>query len=373
MIFFVAIVAYVLVLIANNFSAFSAASQEAALQTKAIQVSELLVRSGGAWSGSTPLSIGLSSGWPEINSTKVAFLDAYCSVDYVGLLGRLDAEQNKVRIEARRKSYLSPNLSCGFDAGFACENNETVLIQPAIQQGVDFVTGRFDIGIFSNESDILQYPTANSVGTPLSAGTIQFWVKYQDSSQLEDGIYTLFSAQLSNGNITGIAYIKENGLPRDNMLNFTFNSTSLLVPFVLGSGNHHITFVFDALEPDINEMYRVYIDGKRRSPDAFLSAVTQPYPVSITPSVYIGSVSSGRAANATIDDFRIYDSARSEAQIEQDRGNQAGRLLECGLPVPSGISTANAQRIALVNETVDVDSQPVSIVEPVVLNVWIWR
>jgi len=48
------------------------------MESKASQVSELLVMNNGVWVGREPVVLGISAGWPVLNSTKIQWLKNYC-------------------------------------------------------------------------------------------------------------------------------------------------------------------------------------------------------------------------------------------------------------------------------------------------------
>jgi hypothetical protein len=60
------------------------------LEDKAVDTSELLLKTKGAWSGATPLSVGLASEWPVLDGTKVSNLDDYCDNNYIDFISKLD-------------------------------------------------------------------------------------------------------------------------------------------------------------------------------------------------------------------------------------------------------------------------------------------
>ena len=100
------------------------------LENKAIQVSELLVHNPGIWYGDEATAdmdiVGLSNGWPIMNSTKTNLLEDYCFNNGYGayLADNLDAELSTPYGGRKMKVYLRINeinpdkelvYSCGYE------------------------------------------------------------------------------------------------------------------------------------------------------------------------------------------------------------------------------------------------------------------
>ncbi|MBI4020133.1 MAG: hypothetical protein HY367_02270 [Candidatus Aenigmarchaeota archaeon] len=374
MLLFFAIVFYVLLLLGDSFSAFSSSSAEQALNSRAALASEVLLRSKGEWIGQVPLSPGLEVGWPEVNSTRMAYLQAFCSADYPRLKNMLDIGQEKVRLESDRHSFVRPNISCKFDGGTACHNSSAGIVTPNTDVGIAFSPAKFAQGMVAADiGDILEYPAGSNLDGLLLGGTVQFWVRFDvDSASMPDDEYTLFYMPvLGSGAPTDhpavtITYIRDDVvIGRNAKLNFTLNGTSVFTDFVFQADkDHHIAFVF---EPLINA-YNIYIDGLLKGPD-ILNQYSQQGPIQPKDYVYVGSKNGVEPSKGVIDDFRIYGFVREGIDIQRDMGNQGGRLLECGPPVPKGVGVANTRRYAYINESVD----GIYVPDIAILDVWVWR
>ena len=73
------------------------------LHTQAVQVSELLVSSKGAWESGEPVIVGLASynpGWPILSYQKLQNLEIYCNDpnSYNEMLGNFGFIRSKVKI-----------------------------------------------------------------------------------------------------------------------------------------------------------------------------------------------------------------------------------------------------------------------------------
>jgi hypothetical protein len=61
------------------------------MESKASQISELMVMNKGVWIEAEPVVLGLSRDWPVLNSTKIQWLSVYCSypANYTKLMNSL--------------------------------------------------------------------------------------------------------------------------------------------------------------------------------------------------------------------------------------------------------------------------------------------
>jgi hypothetical protein len=73
------------------------------------------VRTPGVWSGGEPVQIGLAQEWPVLDSAKVSGLGDYCASNYIDVLEKLDAGDNRIRIAVSEASGILL-MSCGPDA-----------------------------------------------------------------------------------------------------------------------------------------------------------------------------------------------------------------------------------------------------------------
>lgn len=133
---FFGIIVYAINILNVESSIYSSDYIIAELENKAMQVSELLMHDPGIWYGdviSAPGDvradvIGLSNGWPVLNSTKIKLLRQYCLNDYNDLLDHLDTKMTtpfgdrnmKVVIEINEtevvpeKALIEPP-NCGYE------------------------------------------------------------------------------------------------------------------------------------------------------------------------------------------------------------------------------------------------------------------
>lgn len=101
---FFTIILYVINYLNVNVSAFSSGFYVDDLESKAVQISELLVHNKGKWTGVTPVVVGLAEEWPVLNSTKIQWLNNSCSdaAGYIDLLGKFDLVEKPYLIEKPR-------------------------------------------------------------------------------------------------------------------------------------------------------------------------------------------------------------------------------------------------------------------------------
>lgn len=98
-IMFFGIMVFIIMSMGNVFGSFTGEYYSNVLQGQAVAVSELILKTPGNWSGETPLSVGLSEGWPVLNSTRIAYLNALCNSDYTKTLDMLDIESKSFTIQ----------------------------------------------------------------------------------------------------------------------------------------------------------------------------------------------------------------------------------------------------------------------------------
>lgn len=126
---FMTIVIFVLNTLNSGVAVFAGDYFTQSLNSKAVAVSELLVRTKGSYSPTlpnpTPNSIGLASGtkgWPVLDGAKITSLQSFCAVDtnYANLLSKLDLIQKpgfgnyEVRIETKVPGTMQqPQVICG--------------------------------------------------------------------------------------------------------------------------------------------------------------------------------------------------------------------------------------------------------------------
>jgi len=99
---FFAVVIYTINYLNSAVTFYSSNFHSNVLHTKAMQVSELLLRNPGVWAAGTPSVLGLASGsldWPALDSVKIQNLETYCEENYIELLDIIGFyPKNKVMI-----------------------------------------------------------------------------------------------------------------------------------------------------------------------------------------------------------------------------------------------------------------------------------
>lgn len=91
-IFFFYIVFYVINYLNTTAMVFSSDFYTNSLEFKSIEISELLLHNRGVWNGTVPEMLGLVDRWPVLNSTKIQYMDSYCSspINYENMLRKFD-------------------------------------------------------------------------------------------------------------------------------------------------------------------------------------------------------------------------------------------------------------------------------------------
>jgi len=92
--------------------AFSTESKINNLESKAVQISSLLVNDPGVWVSGEPNRIGLEKDWPVLDNIKLADLESYCDSNYLGVLQKLGIIGNRVRIDVDEVSGTNI-ITCG--------------------------------------------------------------------------------------------------------------------------------------------------------------------------------------------------------------------------------------------------------------------
>jgi hypothetical protein len=96
MIFFT-IILYTINYLNSSVSAFSNELYINNMETRAIQISELLIHNPGVWDGDEPRLVGLCEEWPVLNSIRIGNLHTFCQdpANYNNLLQNLGLEENR--------------------------------------------------------------------------------------------------------------------------------------------------------------------------------------------------------------------------------------------------------------------------------------
>jgi len=123
-ILFFSIVFYVIIFLDNSVSNYSAGSQFNSLEAKAMEISEYLVH------------VNLTKKWPVISYESVNQLDEACNDDYIGLLGRFDAGNKRVKLQVNdgaevlldcERTKTVPDIRRAEVERFALSENNTIL------------------------------------------------------------------------------------------------------------------------------------------------------------------------------------------------------------------------------------------------------
>ncbi len=100
---FFSIVLYVLIFLNSSISEYREESYANGLQSMAMQISDLLVHNR---------AVGLSGGYPVINTTLIDKLQERCDNSYHELLGDLEIEHHRIRIRISESDTGGIILDC---------------------------------------------------------------------------------------------------------------------------------------------------------------------------------------------------------------------------------------------------------------------
>jgi len=102
--FFLAIIMYTINYLNSTVFLYSSDHHINILESKAWQISEVLVRSQGDWSGSPPLALGLANEWPELDEDKISDLETLCqsSMNDVIRLLNVDSQMHWIALEVNK-------------------------------------------------------------------------------------------------------------------------------------------------------------------------------------------------------------------------------------------------------------------------------
>jgi hypothetical protein len=119
--FFLAIIIYTINYLNSTVFLFSGEYRTNSLESRAWQVSEILVRSPGQWSGLSPNMVpsemGLAEDWPLLSEDKIESLDNWCqaNMDEMMLLLDVDPRYHGIRLEVNKTLDVGEMtiLECG--------------------------------------------------------------------------------------------------------------------------------------------------------------------------------------------------------------------------------------------------------------------
>jgi len=114
-VFFLAIIMYVINHLNLTVSLYGNEYQTNTLESRAIEISEILVKNPGVWDNQVPLSLGLALDWPVLDQAKISWLDSYCDTNYGDLadIMNLDYNVRGFQIEITEDNNPSTLLRCG--------------------------------------------------------------------------------------------------------------------------------------------------------------------------------------------------------------------------------------------------------------------
>ncbi len=84
-VFFLAIIMYVINQLNFAVSLYGNEYMMNTLESRAIEISEILVKNPGVWDNQSPVSPGLAVEWPFLNLTRIGWMDSYCNDNYTDL------------------------------------------------------------------------------------------------------------------------------------------------------------------------------------------------------------------------------------------------------------------------------------------------
>jgi len=114
-VFFLAIIMYVISHLNLTVSVYGNEYHTNSLESKAIEISEMLVKNPGVWNNQIPLSPGLALEWPVLNQTKIMWLCLYCNTNYEELAKtmNIDSAVHGFQIEITEDGNPLTLLGCG--------------------------------------------------------------------------------------------------------------------------------------------------------------------------------------------------------------------------------------------------------------------
>ena len=112
-VFFLAIIMYVINHLNMTVSVYGNEYRTNSLETRAMEMSEILVKSPGVWDGQVPLSPGLALEWPVLNQTKIGWMDSYCNTNYKELSDSMNMDRNVRGFQIRISEGGVTLMDCG--------------------------------------------------------------------------------------------------------------------------------------------------------------------------------------------------------------------------------------------------------------------
>jgi len=139
---FFAIVIYTLNFLNGQVATYSGEYYTESVDSKAVQIAELLVLNNGSWTPGGGLVVaGIAQEWPVLNRTKASWLNNYCDDYYVALMNNLGvSQQNRLKIvvnETRSTGQVRNVVDCPTDMVPGAERTEArrYALIPAVAAG----------------------------------------------------------------------------------------------------------------------------------------------------------------------------------------------------------------------------------------------
>lgn len=187
-------------------------------------------------------------------------------------------------------------FDCSFDNSNVCKDGE----KPTKEEGLAFVEGKLNTGIYVSPGDVLEYTTTDNFN--ISQGTLSFWIK-PDWDASSEGAHCFFYTRRPNWEF----YFGTENF--NDFLYFNVRGYGVEYPIKEWAANdwHYITLTWERLE------LKVYIDGVYQRKTSFIAPPDNP------DKIYIGSANTQtKQAKAVIDELKIYNYVRTYTQIKQD-------------------------------------------------------
>jgi len=112
-ILFFAVVFYIINYLSFSMDAFGRSLYSDRLESRVVQISELLVKNRGVWEGYDPVVLGLAKDWPVLSYDKIQGLNQTCAENYSRIIELLDLGQHSIRIQINESGKGEPLVDCG--------------------------------------------------------------------------------------------------------------------------------------------------------------------------------------------------------------------------------------------------------------------
>lgn len=114
-VFFLAIIIYVINYLNTTVSLYDNEYYSGYLESRAMEISEILVKNQGIWEGEVPVVPGLALEWPVLNHTKMLWFNAYCNINYEDFARDIgiDPQIHGFMIEIREEGLPGTRVLCG--------------------------------------------------------------------------------------------------------------------------------------------------------------------------------------------------------------------------------------------------------------------